>query len=125
LDQYPEHGLAQVLHSFPCSRHDQIDAEVRGVNRSGYSGKDDPSSTTFRLTETCTGSLSISSKTSAMSCPISTISASFIPLVVTAGVPIRMPLVTSGGCWSNGIVFLLTVIRAFSSACSACLPVIP
>ena len=32
------------------------------------------------------------------------------PRVVAAGVPIRIPDEVFGGCWSNGIVFLLTVI---------------
>ena len=46
-----------------------------------------------------------------------------MPRVVTAGVPIRMPLVTNGDCVSLGTVFLLTVIPALSSDCSASLPV--
>ena len=33
-----------------------------------------------------------------------------MPRVVTAGVPMRMPLATIGGFWSNGIAFLLTVM---------------
>ena len=36
------------------------------------------------------------------------ISGSSSPRVVTAGVPIRMPLVTNGDCVSRGTVFLLT-----------------
>ena len=32
------------------------------------------------------------------------------PLVVAAGVPTRIPLVTNGDCGSLGTVFLLTVI---------------
>ena len=40
----------------------------------------------------------------------SIISASFIPFVVTAGVPILKPLVTNGLSGSKGIVFLLVVI---------------
>jgi len=40
------------------------------------------------------------------------ISASFIPRVVTAGVPRRMPLAWNGERVSNGIVFLLTVMPA-------------
>ena len=38
------------------------------------------------------------------------ISSSFMPRVVTAGVPMRMPLVTNGDCVSFGTVFLFTVI---------------
>ena len=53
------------------------------------------------------------------------ISGSRMPRVVTAGVPMRMPLVTIGGFVSNGIVFLLTVMPALSSAASATLPVRP
>jgi hypothetical protein len=53
------------------------------------------------------------------------ISGSRSPRVVTAGVPIRSPLATIGGLVSNGIVFLLTVIPAFSRAFSASLPVTP
>ena len=58
-----------------------------------------------------------------MSSAITAISDSFIPRVVTAGVPSRMPLVTIGLFVSNGIVFLLTVIHARSSASWASLPV--
>jgi hypothetical protein len=48
-----------------------------------------------------------------------------MPRVVTAGVPMRMPDATIGGFGSNGIVFLLTVIPASSSAFSATFPVNP
>ena len=50
-------------------------------------------------------------------------SSSFIPLDVTAGVPILTPLVTNGLAVSKGTVFLLTVIPTSSSMCSASLPV--
>ena len=46
-----------------------------------------------------------------------------MPRVVTAGVPMRMPLVTNGDCVSLGTVFLLTVMPAVSSAVLATLPV--
>ncbi len=59
---------------------------------------------------------------SAISAPTSRISASPNPRVVTAGEPNRMPLGFIGGLVSNGIAFLLTVMRARSSACSASLP---
>ena len=49
-----------------------------------------------------------------MKLPINSISFSFIPLVVTAGAPIRIPLVTNGDNVSNGIVFLFVVIFALS-----------
>ena len=51
--------------------------------------------------------------------------ASRMPRVVTAGVPMRMPLPTMGGFLSNGIAFLLTVMPARPSAASATLPVRP
>ena len=44
---------------------------------------------------------------------------------MTAGVPTRMPDDVFGGCWSNGIAFLLTVIPISSRRCSASLPVTP
>ena len=37
-----------------------------------------------------------------------------MPRVVTAGVPMRMPLAAIGGFGSNGIAFLLTVMPAFA-----------
>ena len=46
-----------------------------------------------------------------------------MPREVTAGVPMRTPLVTNGERGSNGTVFLLTVMRARSSVSSATLPV--
>ena len=63
--------------------------------------------------------------TRAISSPITSISGSRMPRVVTAGVPTRMPLATIGGFWSNGIAFLLTVMPALPSAASASLPVMP
>ncbi len=50
---------------------------------------------------------------------------SFIPLVVMAGVPRRIPEGSIGFRGSNGIIFLLQEMPAFSSACSASFPVIP
>jgi hypothetical protein len=47
------------------------------------------------------------------------------PLVVTAGVPILIPLVTTGGLGSKGMVFLFTEIPALHKACSASFPLIP
>ena len=51
------------------------------------------------------------------------ISGSFMPRVVRAGVPMRMPDGSSGLRGSYGIMFLFTVMPAASSACSAVLPV--
>ena len=47
-------------------------------------------------------------------------SASFRPLVVMAGVPIRMPLALLAPSVSKGIVFLLTVISTVSNNFSTC-----
>ena len=47
-----------------------------------------------------------------MSSAIVSISGSRMPRVVTAGVPMRTPLVTNGERGSNGTVFLFTVMRA-------------
>ena len=58
-----------------------------------------------------------------MSPPTVAISASFMPRVVSAGVPMRTPEVTIGFSGSKGIMFLLTVIAAFPRTASATLPV--
>jgi len=58
-----------------------------------------------------------------MNAAMVSISFSFIPRVVTAGVPMRTPLVTKGERVSKGTVFRLTVIRALSSVSCAALPV--
>ncbi len=50
-------------------------------------------------------------------------SSSLSPLVVTAGVPSRRPLVTKGLRYSPGTVFLLAVIYTSSSLRSSSLPV--
>ena len=55
---------------------------------------------------------------------ITFISSSFIPLDVTAGVPILIPLVIDGFSGSNGIAFLFTVIPTSSNLVSATTPVI-
>ena len=60
-----------------------------------------------------------------MSAPIRSISASFIPRVVIAGVPMRIPDAIAGLFGSYGMVFLFTVIPTASSAFSACFPVSP
>ena len=62
---------------------------------------------------------------SAMHSAIVTMSASFMPLDVTAGVPNLKPLVMNGDCLSNGIAFLLAVMCARSSKASTSLPVLP
>ncbi len=67
----------------------------------------------------------LSSKAKFIISAISFISSSFIPRVVTAGVPIHTPLVTNGLSGSKGIVFLLAVIPISSSMASAFFPVNP
>ena len=56
---------------------------------------------------------------------MSSISGSFMPLVVTAGVPRRMPEGSNGERASNGTVFLLSVMPTRSNAAWACLPGTP
>src|SRR5690606_41178015 len=56
---------------------------------------------------------------------ISSICASRMPRVVTAGVPSRRPLHTVGFSVSKGMVFLFTVIMTSSNSASASLPVKP
>lgn len=53
------------------------------------------------------------------------ISASFMPRVVMAGVPRRIPLGSMAPRGSSGIMFLLRVIPALSSAAWASFPVRP
>src|SRR5438132_1511892 len=59
---------------------------------------------------------------SAIRSEISSISSSFMPRVVTAGVPTRMPPGLKGELLSNGIAFLFTVMPARSSVSCASLP---
>ena len=61
--------------------------------------------------------------TRSISAAMRAISAAPMPRVVTADVPMRMPLVTNGDWVSFGTVFLLTVIAASSSASCATFPV--
>ena len=61
--------------------------------------------------------------TRSISSAIFSMSFVFIPLVVIAGVPIRIPEVTKGERVSKGTAFLLMVISAFTNAFSATLPV--
>jgi hypothetical protein len=53
------------------------------------------------------------------------ISPALMPWVVTAGVPTRRPEPIAGGCGSNGIAFLFSVIFAASQRFSASRPVTP
>src|SRR5258706_50105 len=57
--------------------------------------------------------------------PTSFISGSFIPRVVTAGVPRRIPLGLNGVFTSKGMVLRLVVTPASSSAVCASLPLTP
>src|SRR5262249_46138235 len=90
--------------------------------RSAYSGKASASSSTCCRTVVETAVSFGCSSASAIQRPIWRISASFMPRVVKAGVPMRMPLGFSGGLVSKGIAFLFTVIPASPRAFSASLP---
>ena len=57
----------------------------------------------------------MSINTSLIMSAMAAISASFMPRVVQAGVPSRMPLAWNGDRVSNGIVFLFTVMPASSA----------
>ena len=67
--------------------------------------------TTFCVTFSTADSFSFTK--SAMQSAIIIISSSFIPLAVTAGVPILTPLVTKGFCVSKGIAFLFDRVKNF------------
>ena len=71
----------------------------------------------------CSSSLSPSAR--AIQPPSFTISASFMPRAVAAGVPRRMPLGRSGGFGSSGMICLLVVMEIRSSVSSADPPVDP
>ncbi len=88
--------------------------------RGGRPGRVRPTSP---RTRDMTGSLAGSRRTRSIRPAMTAISASFMPRVVRAGVPMRMPLVTKGLWVSNGMLFLLTVMPASSRASSASLPV--
>src|SRR3972149_9640005 len=68
---------------------------------------------------------SISSRTSQIQPARDRTCSALNPRVVTAGVPMRIPLVTNGDLGSLGTLFLLTVILAAPSAASASFPVMP
>ena len=122
---------AQRLHQAPDIRADSevpdaagIDDDVRASLRpdrrrasSGRAGIVAVSASTFCRTPAIASSSAMLVSTSAISAPTSRISASRKPRVVTAGEPRRMPLGFIGGLVSNGMAFLLTVMRARSSAC--------
>ena len=78
---------------------------------------------TSRRTPSATDASSGACSTQSISCAMRCICGSFMPRVVTAAVPIRIPLVTNGDCVSFGTVFLLTVIAAASRAICATFPV--
>ena len=90
------------------------------------SGTERTSSTARRLRPSpraCSVSSSRWRRARAISSAICAISGSVIPCVVTAGVPMRTPLVTKGERGSSGIVFLFNVMPARSSVSCAILPV--
>src|SRR5262245_56470340 len=111
--------------SWKLHTEDWLASTLGDLSRFGYIGNPAVISATSFLTDALTESDSGWFITAAINSPIFFISASFMPRVVNAGVPRRMPDATNGFCVSNGIVFLLTVILTSSSAFSAALPVIP
>ncbi len=105
-------------------REDRVDL-VGQTDYAGYSGNFWHRASTSARTMPSARSSSGVFKARVMNSAIVFISAAFMPRVVTAGVPMRTPLATIGGFWSNGIAFLLTVMPALPSADSATLPVMP
>src|SRR5262249_18519645 len=87
-----------------------------------YTGNRRHNSMDLRFTASITDSLCTSSKISQIQCANSVTSFSLNPRVVTAGVPMRKPLVTNGERTSPGTVFLFTVMLARPKAVSASLP---
>ena len=86
------------------------------LSSSGYKGNFWTSSADFFVTDLTRRFISFGLQApSSMKPAICFISASFMPRVVTAGVPRRMPLAWNGERVSNGIVFLFTVMPASSS----------
>src|SRR3989344_1645984 len=78
------------------------------------------STSAFRASNLVSLSLLLTASTiQAASCFIS---ASFMPLVVAAGLPRRRPDGLNGGCGSSGIKLLLVVIPTLSSVFSTSLP---
>jgi len=80
---------------------------------------------TSSLTRAIPGSSLMSESTWRILAPMNRISGSFMRREVTAGVPMRRPLVTKGLRVSLGMVFLFTVMPAQPRAFSASRPVIP
>src|SRR4051812_29587118 len=92
------------------------------ADRGWYKGKDEVSSpTSCRTRARVDSSCRVSARS--ISSATRSISPRPMPRVVSAGVPSRMPLVTNGDWGSSGMVFLFTVIPAWSSTFSAALPV--
>ena len=89
----------------------------------GYSGYLSVISITFAATRSTASSPFFIM--SAISLPTMAKSSSSSPLVVAAGVPTLMPLVTAGLRFSLGTLFLFTVMLALSRSCSTSLPVSP
>src|SRR3990172_7524732 len=95
------------------------------ITRNQYTGNLLHKSPTAFRTSLYTPSFPMLLRTVSINSAILSISPSFIPLVVTAGVPILTPLVTIGGLSSKGTAFLFSVIPEASRAVSASLPVMP
>src|ERR687897_3188338 len=82
------------------------------VAQAPYSGNIRHSFSTSAFTMPSAASSSGVVSARVMSSPTLSISRSPMPRVVTAGVPIRMPLAVIGGFGANGMAFLLTVMPA-------------
>src|SRR4051794_13339638 len=96
-----------------------------GGYASGYRGNFRHRASTSVFTRPSAASSSGDVSARVINSAIRSISGSRMPRLVTAGVPMRMPLATIGGFSSNGMAFLLTVMAALPSAASAALPVMP
>src|SRR6476620_1568894 len=104
-----------LQHYFFCYLFGQRDSGKAGIRKlcqpnSGYNGNCFIHCFTSSLTDLIVFSSSIFINTRSTSSTTVSISFSFIPLVVIAGTPIRIPEVTKGLLSSKGTAFLFRVI---------------
>src|SRR3990172_299605 len=107
----------------PPGRQGEIRPHTCPGNPSGYAGKALASLRILPANSSRTGASWRWRSTSAISPAVSSASASFIPWVVMAGVPILIPLPTNGLRGSKGTVLKLQVMPTESSSLAACFPV--
>src|SRR6185312_6772464 len=119
------HRSARCQTGWCALRNQALTSTAAFALRSAYSGNASASSSTSRRIRPSVGASLRLLRASAIHCPTCFISRSFIPRVVKAGVPTRMPLGFIGGLVSKGMAFLLTVIPASPKAFSASLPNMP